>query len=169
MSVLVGKPAPDFSQPALLGDGSITTLSLATACSGSACVLFFYPHNFESHCGVDLRALGQHLEALRRRHTVLVSVSVDSIQAHRAWCDQSVEAGGLGRLAHPMVSDPLHEVSRDYDVLAADGTSLKSVFVIDAVGIVRFQSVSELATPLDVSYLLELLDSIGGEQASLEV
>lgn len=169
MSVLVGKPAPDFFQPALLGDGSISTLSLATACRGRACVLFFYPHNFESHCGVDLRALGQHLEAFRRRHTVLVGVSVDSIQAHRAWCGQSFDTGGVGRLAFPMVSDPLHEVSRDYDVLAADGASLKSVFVIDAVGIVRFQSASELTTPLDVRHLLELLDAIGGEQASPEV
>lgn len=165
MSVLVGKPAPDFSQPALLGDGSITTLSLATVCSGSACVLFFYPHNFDDHCGGDLRALDQHLEAFRRCHTLLVSVSVDSVQTHFAWCAQSVDAGGVGRLGFPMVSDPLHEVSRDYDVLTAAGTSLKAVFIIDAIGMVRFQSASELATPLDVSYLLELLDAIGGEQA----
>lgn len=160
MSVLVGKPAPDFAQPALWADGSIAILSLSEVCRGRACVLWFYAHDFEDHCGSALQALNQHIDAFARHNTLLVSVSVDSPQAHRAWCDLATGSGGVGHLPFPMVSDQLHEVSRDYDVLAANGTSLNAVFVIDAIGMVRFQSVSELAAPVKAADLLELVAAL---------
>ena len=44
MGVLVGKPAPDFTVPAVLGDGSIVDeFTLSEAIKGKYGLVFFYP------------------------------------------------------------------------------------------------------------------------------
>ncbi len=45
MSVLVNKPAPDFTATAVTPDGSIKEISLADF-KGKHVVLFFYPKDF---------------------------------------------------------------------------------------------------------------------------
>jgi peroxiredoxin (alkyl hydroperoxide reductase subunit C) len=45
MSVLVNKPAPDFTTTAVMGDGSIKEISLSDF-KGKHVVLFFYPKDF---------------------------------------------------------------------------------------------------------------------------
>ena len=45
MSVLVNKPAPEFSAMAVMGDGSVKEVSLADY-KGKPVVLFFYPKDF---------------------------------------------------------------------------------------------------------------------------
>ena len=47
MGVLVGKPAPDFTVPAVLGDGSIVDeFTLSEAIKGKYGLVFFYPLDF---------------------------------------------------------------------------------------------------------------------------
>ena len=47
MSVLVGKQAPDFTVPAVLGDGQIVdSFSFSDATSGKYAVVIFYPLDF---------------------------------------------------------------------------------------------------------------------------
>jgi len=45
MSVLVNKPAPDFTTTAVMSDGTIQKLSLSDY-KGKPIVLFFYPKDF---------------------------------------------------------------------------------------------------------------------------
>ena len=45
MSVLVGRPAPDFTAPAVLGTGEIVDeFHFEDATKGKYAVLFFWPH-----------------------------------------------------------------------------------------------------------------------------
>ena len=47
MSVLVGKKAPDFTVPAVLGDGQIVDdFNLSQAISGKYAIIVFYPLDF---------------------------------------------------------------------------------------------------------------------------
>ncbi len=47
MSVLVGKQAPDFTVPAVLGDGQIVdSFSFSDATQGKYAVVFFYKIEF---------------------------------------------------------------------------------------------------------------------------
>ena len=47
MSVLVGRPAPDFTAAAVLGSGEIVdTFTLSEAIKGKKAVIFFYPLDF---------------------------------------------------------------------------------------------------------------------------
>ncbi|NOR80748.1 MAG: redoxin domain-containing protein, partial [Methyloprofundus sp.] len=51
MSVLVGKQAPDFTVPAVLGNGDIVdSFSFSDATKGKYAVLVFYPLDFTFVC-----------------------------------------------------------------------------------------------------------------------
>ena len=51
MSVLVGKPAPDFTVPAVLGDGQIVDeFNFSAATRGKYAVIFFYPLDLTFVC-----------------------------------------------------------------------------------------------------------------------
>lgn len=58
MSVLVGKQAPDFTVPAVLGNGEIVdSFNLASAIKGKYGLVFFYPLDFTFVCPSELIAL----------------------------------------------------------------------------------------------------------------
>ena len=51
MGVLVGKPAPDFTAPAVLGNGEIVdSFNFSEATKGKKAVVFFYPLDFPFVC-----------------------------------------------------------------------------------------------------------------------
>ena len=55
MAVLVGKKAPDFTVPAVLGDGTIAdAFNLSEAISGKYGLLFFYPLDFTFVCPTEI-------------------------------------------------------------------------------------------------------------------
>jgi len=53
MSSLIGKPAPEFTAPAVLGDTSIGECSLESV-KGKYAVLFFYPLDFTFVCPTEI-------------------------------------------------------------------------------------------------------------------
>jgi peroxiredoxin (alkyl hydroperoxide reductase subunit C) len=57
MAVLVGKPAPDFTVPAVLANGEIVdNFNLASALKGKYGLVFFYPLDFTFVCPSELIA-----------------------------------------------------------------------------------------------------------------
>lgn len=62
MSVLVGKQAPDFTVPAVLGDGTIVdSYNFAEATKGKYALVFFYPLDFTFVCPSELIALDKRM------------------------------------------------------------------------------------------------------------
>ena len=62
MGVLVGKPAPDFTAAAVLGNGQIVeSFNLKTAIKDKYAVLFFYPLDFTFVCPSELIAFDHRM------------------------------------------------------------------------------------------------------------
>lgn len=63
MSVLVGKKAPDFTVPAVLGNGTIVDeFSLSETINGKYGIVFFYPLDFTFVCPSELIALDHRID-----------------------------------------------------------------------------------------------------------
>jgi peroxiredoxin 2/4 len=161
MAVLVGKPAPDFSCPAVLGSGEIVNdFHLATAIRGKYALLFFYPLDFTFVCPSELIALDHRIADFTARGVEVISVSIDSHFTHNAWRNTAIENGGIGPVKYTMVADLTQQVARDYDVQTDGGVAYRGAFLIDPQGIVRSQIVNDLPLGRNIDELLRLVDAL---------
>jgi len=68
MSVLVGKQAPDFDVPAVLGNGEIVdSFKLSEAIKGKYGLVFFYPLDFTFVCPSELIALDHRMDDFKAK------------------------------------------------------------------------------------------------------
>ena len=108
MGVLVGRSAPDFTTPAVLGDGSIVDeFTFSEAIKGKYAVLFFYPLDFTFVCPSELIAFDHRLNEFKQRGVEVIGVSIDSHFTHNAWRNTDINDGGIGQVVHDLVAyDP---------------------------------------------------------------
>ena len=111
MGVLVGKPAPDFTAPAVMADNSFNDKFKLSELKGKYVVLFFYPLDFTFVCPTELVAFNHRLAEFKKRNCEVISVSVDSKFSHVAWKNTP---GGQGRRRPAPVPDGerSHEADR---------------------------------------------------------
>ncbi len=160
MSLLVTKPAPDFTATAVLGDDSFDEQFSLSALRGRYVVLFFYPLDFTFVCPTEILAFDEALEDFRKRDAEVVGVSVDSHYTHAAWKRTHVDDGGIGSIRYPLVSDLNKEIARSYGVLLEEGIALRGLFLIDREGIVRHALVNDLPLGRNVREALRVLDAL---------
>ncbi|PJE78960.1 putative peroxiredoxin [invertebrate metagenome] len=161
MGVLVGKKAPDFTVPAVLGNGNIVdSFTLSDSIKGKYGLLFFYPLDFTFVCPSELIALDHRLEEFKSRNVEVISVSVDSQFTHNAWRNTTVEQGGIGKVKFTMTADQRHDIVKAYDVEAEGGVAFRGVFLIDRDGIVRSQIVNDLPIGRNIDEVIRLFDAI---------
>lgn len=161
MSVLVGKPAPDFKATAIMPDNSINEdFSFSKYIKGKIGVVFFWPMDFTFVCPSEIIAFSHRLEEFKKRNAVVAGVSADSHFVHLAWKNTPVNQGGVGDIQFPMVADCTRSIARDYDVLINDSVALRGTFLIDQKGIVRHQIINDLPLGRDVDELLRVMDAL---------
>ncbi len=161
MSVLVGKPAPDFTAAAVMGDNTIVEeFNLRTQTQGKYAVIFFWPLDFTFVCPSEIVAFENRRAEFLKRNCELIGVSVDSHFTHLAWKNTPREQGGLGPVSFPMVADLTKSIARDYDVLSGDAVALRGTFIIDRSGTVRHQLVNDLPLGRNVDETLRTLDAL---------
>lgn len=161
MSVLVGHQAPDFTVPAVLGNGEIVNaFHLAEAIKGKYGLIFFYPLDFTFVCPSELIALDHRFEAFKKRNVEVMSVSVDSQFTHHAYRNTPVDKGGIGPVQYTMVADVTHAICKAYGIEHEAGVALRGAFIIDKQGIVRAQVVNDLPIGRNVDELLRLVDAV---------
>lgn len=161
MAVLVGKPAPDFSCPAVLGNGEIVNdFHLATAIRGKYALLFFYPLDFTFVCPSELIALDHRMADFAARGVEVISVSIDSHFTHNAWRNTAIENGGIGAVKYTMAADLTQQIARDYDVQTDGGVAYRGAFLIDPKGVVRSQIVNDMPLGRNIDELLRLVDAL---------
>ncbi len=83
---------------------------------------------------------------------------MDHPASHRAW------ATSLGGLPYPELADfhPKGQVSQAYDVWSEErGTSVRSVFIIDKGGTIRYRQTYSAPNLPDVEEILGELDKLG--------
>lgn len=170
MTVLVGRKAPDFSAPAVLGDGSITPMFKLSDLRGKPVVLFFWPLDFTFVCPSEIIAHEKRRTAFAERGVELVGVSIDSQFTHFAWRNTPVNKGGIGEVGFPMVADVSHSICRNYGIEHPDeGVALRASFLIDKDGVVRHQVVNDLPLGRDADEMLRMVDALQFHEAHGEV
>lgn len=162
MSVLVGRKAPDFTVPAVLGNGEIVPqFNLHEAFSGKYGLVFFYPLDFTFVCPSELIALDRRMDAFKERNVEVVAVSIDSQFTHHAYRNTKIEHGGIGPVRYPLVADVTHGICQAYGIEhPVAGVAFRAAFLIDKKGVVRAQVVNDLPIGRDVDELLRLIDAI---------
>jgi len=161
MSVLVGKKAPDFTVPAVLGDGEIVEeFSFSEAIKGKYGLVFFYPLDFTFVCPSELIALDHRIGAFKERNVEVIGVSVDSHFTHNAWRNTPVNEGGIGQVKYTLAADISHDICKAYDVESAGGVAFRGAFLIDKEGIVRSQIINDLPLGRNMDELIRLVDAL---------
>jgi len=126
MSVGVGDRAPDFT---LLGTGG-TTYSLADFL-GQPLVLVFYPGDDTPVCTKQLNAYNDGLERFSELDAQIVGISAQSVTSHDAFSDKH-------GFEFPLLADTDKQVAAAYGTLGPIGFPRRSVFIIDAGGVIRY-------------------------------
>ncbi len=148
MSVEVGDRAPDFE----LQDQHGAPVRLSDL-RGRKVVLVFYPLAFTSVCHGELSAIRDELVPAAEGDVEVLTVSVDSVFAHRAWADRE-------GYTFSMLSDfwPHGEVARAYGVFDEEkGIALRGTFIIDGEGVIRWKIVNAIGSARDVTEYQKVL------------
>ncbi len=160
MSVLVCKPAPDFTATAVLGNNEIKDITFSEFTKNKYVVLFFYPLDFTFVCPSELIAFDHRLAEFSKRGVEVISVSIDSQFTNLAWKNTPVNQGGIGQVKYTMIADVKHEISRAYDVELEGGVALRGSLLIDRSGTVRHQVVNDLPLGRNVDEMLRMIDAL---------
>ncbi len=170
MSVLVGKPAPDFTATAVMPDNSINEkFNLKEQINDKTGILFFWPLDFTFVCPSEIIAFDNRMESFKQLGAEVIGVSVDSHFTHQAWKNTPVDKGGIGQVKFPMVADLTKSIARDYDVLVNDSVAFRGTFMIDKKGIIRHQIVNDLPLGRNVDEALRMIDALNFTEEHGEV
>jgi len=159
MSVLVAKPAPDFTAQAVMPDNSFADLTLSSY-QGKYVVLFFYPLDFTFVCPSELIAFNHRLAEFKKRNVEVIGVSIDSHFSHLAWKNTAINNGGIGNVQYPLVADISKEITNAYDLNTGPGIALRGSFLIDKEGVVQHQVVNNLPLGRNIDEMLRMVDAL---------
>ncbi|GAA3727561.1 peroxiredoxin [Salinactinospora qingdaonensis] len=143
MSIEVGQKAPDFE----LADQHGQRVKLSDFRGRKNVILVFHPLAFSGVCSGELGALRDNIDEFQNDTVQLLTVSVDSMFAHRAWAEQE-------NLDYPLLSDfwPHGEVAQAYGVFDdTKGVALRGTFLIDKEGVVRWTVVNPVPEARDLA------------------
>jgi peroxiredoxin len=146
-----GTEAPDFRLPSTPDQ----TLSLMEF-RGQPVILVFYPEDWSPVCSDQLALYQELLPEFQKFNAELLGISVDGIWSHLAFAKDR-------NLQFPLLADfePKGEVARTYQVYrAADGTSERALYVIDADGMVRWSYVSPVGINPGADGILRALENL---------
>ena len=146
-----GTQAPDFE----LQSTPSQTVRLSEL-RGQPVVLVFYPEDWSPVCSDQLALYQELLPEFRKHDAELVGISVDSVWSHLAFAKDR-------NLRFPLLADfePKGEVARLYQVYrAADGTSERALYVLDADGVVRWSYVSPVGINPGADGILRALENL---------
>lgn len=149
--VEIGAKAPDFE----LKDQHGTPVKLSDH-RGKKVVLIFYPLAFSRVCHGELSALRDEFVADAPADVQVLTVSVDSVHAHRVWADQEGYTFSL-------LSDfwPHGQVARMYGVFDEEkGLASRGTFIIDGEGVVRWKIVNAIGSARDVTEYQKVLEKL---------
>lgn len=122
--VAIGKPAPDFK----LQDQNGKWHSLADY-RGKWVALYFYPKDQTPGCTTQACDFRDNIFAYRDANAVILGVSVDDIESHKAFAEKH-------GLPFSLLADSTKETAKRYGVLNFTGFAKRETFLIDPNGVV---------------------------------
>ncbi|MFB6080979.1 MAG: redoxin domain-containing protein [Haloferacaceae archaeon] len=155
-----GDRAPRFRLPIARGRAynDVETFDLAEALGDGPVVLAFFPAAFTSGCTEELRAFTADARAFEDLDAAVYGISVDLSFSHNEFIETE-------DLDVPLLSDHRREVTRAYGVVYEGmydhfEVSQRSVFVLDADGVVRHRWVREGDNPDFETFVDDLQDVV---------
>ncbi|MBQ7613320.1 MAG: peroxiredoxin [Spirochaetaceae bacterium] len=124
---LINKEVAEFSVQALQ-DNRFKTVTKADL-KGKWSIFFFYPADFTFVCPTELEDLQNLYPEFKKANCEVYSVSTDTHFVHKAWHDHSK---AISKITYPMLADPTHVLSRDFEVLIEGaGLAERGTFIIN--------------------------------------
>ena len=130
-SVSVGSEAPDFTLAGTDGTAEGHREYTLSAYRGQPVVLVFYPGDNTPVCTRQLTTYTAEIDAFREVDAQVLAISPQSVDSHDGFSEKQ------GGFAFPMLADVDKAVGRAYGILGPVGFYRRSIFVIDAGGVVR--------------------------------
>jgi peroxiredoxin Q/BCP len=93
-------------------------------------VLYFYPKDFTSGCTIEAHNFQQDQPQYAKRNSVVIGVSVDSVDSHKGFCAKE-------GLSFKLLSDTEHKVVKEYGSTMTFGSNeiaARNTFIIDPEG-----------------------------------
>jgi len=129
----VGDPAPDFA----LTDGNGNEWRLSDY-GGRTIVLLFYPGDETPVCTRQMCSLRDRWQDYTATGAEVVGVSANTVESHKSFAEHH-------NLPLRLLADVGGKVSKLYDAMSIfPGRTARSVFVIDANGIIRYRDVRRI-------------------------
>jgi len=149
VSISVGDRAPAFTLPSTGG----TPVSLSDY-AGRPVVLVFYPGDDTPVCTKQLNSYNDDLAQFEALDAQVLGISAQSVDSHEKF------AGKHG-FKFPLLADTDKAVAGAYGTLGPIGFPRRSVFIVDAEGVVRYahRAIAGI-TFRPVSELVEVLGSL---------
>ena len=126
MTISSGEPAPDFTLPGT--GGRDYTLS---AERGHPVVLAFYPGDDTTVCTVQLNSYNDDLADFTDLGATVWGISPQGVESHEKFAAKH-------GFRFPLLADEGKKVGEAYGILGPLGFYRRSVFVVDAEGVVRY-------------------------------
>lgn len=152
-----GTQAPDFALHST-PDQRLTLSELR----GRPVVLAFYPADWSPVCGDQMALYNEILPEFKRLGAEIVGISVDGVWCHRAFAEAR-------NIRFPLLSDfePKGEVARAYGAYrAAEGTTERALFVLDADGVVHWSYLSPVGVNPGADGILDALESLAAKETA---
>ena len=154
--IKVGDVAPDFALNGVTGNGIECKEFSLNDYRGAPVVLVFYPSDNSPVCTAQLRSYTDDMAAFASVGAQVLALSPQSVTGHVEFAKQN---GGFG---FPLLADVEKQVAKDYGILGPLGFYRRSIFVIDANGIIRWaRRAAAGLTFRPVDEIVEAVRSIG--------
>ncbi|MEV4759404.1 peroxiredoxin [Micromonospora sp. NPDC049559] len=154
MPIGTGAEAPDF----VLRDQNNQEVRLSEFRGRRAVLLVFYPLAFTGTCQGELGEIRDNLDEYLNDQVQVLTVSVDSVYAHKVWADRE-------GYRFPLLADfwPHGAVAQAYGVFNAErGYANRGTFVVDRAGVIRFAELNMPGEPRDQAGWRKALASVAG-------
>jgi peroxiredoxin len=126
MAISVGDIAPDFSLPGTGGE----SFSLSQF-RGQPVVIVFYPGDDTPVCTKQLNSYNNELSAFTGVGAQVIAISAQDVASHEQF-------SGKHGFGFPLLADTDKSVAGLYGTVGPLGYPRRSVFVVDATGVIRY-------------------------------
>ena len=151
----IGREIPDIEVEAY-HENDVKKIKLSDY-RGKWLILFFYPADFTFVCPTELEEMADNYEKFKKLDAEVLSVSTDTVFAHKAWQDAST---AIKKVRFPMAADPRHILCEAFGTyLEGEGVSLRGTFIIDPDGILRAIEVNDNSVGRSAKELLRKLQA----------
>ena len=159
--MIVTNKAVDFTATAVLGNNEIVEdFNLYKNIGEKGAVVFFYPKDFTFVCPSEIIAFDHRYQDFKSKGIEVIGVSCDSEFTHLAWKNTPVNAGGIGKVQFPLVSDITKDIARSFDALFGNAVALRGSFLLDKDGTVRHAVINDLPLGRNIDEMLRMVDTM---------